>query len=782
MFLLSVSVHPAMAAESINAEFNNCASCGSDDLNAVPGFEGKKVPTVLIREISPTRSSGAASLSSATVAGTQKQQVNSALTLDIQNPFADLSSVSTAELASGTTTGSSLPAPIIENMSGEGYTLTGEKTHRYESTVTSDDFLPLNTTQWAALTGAGFTRMSADTVRSYRDVTYYAFTNQTTGSHVFLVAVQRLDSDGEPLGDSVVAFSPEISASGSVIAPASAGIPPRGGCCLMEWLALILAVAGLIAAIVVAIALGDPYIGGNVIAYFVFGLVKYGFGIDQPYPNAYKWAMQLARNQPVILALAILTGILLLLLVVYLLIKLGLCMGWWGEDNVYLWNYQYRLTAGDKGRILPCEVNDRIALALPIDTTVDKDARWEVTSHSGITILDETKAVTENGTIQMWFMEAVTPGSQQLEVTYRSSQPVPPSVPGPEYTIDLSVAPAPWKIMTIENTGGEPYPSLVIDHTGTVRLSYYNQRLGQVMYGQKFGSLWTVAPVTSTDGTASLSLAVDRSGHPAISFGDGFTFGNLMYATNTGNGWNVSKVYGGTAGNAGQYSSLAFDPAGNPRISYNDGLHFATLVEARYNGSEWQTAKVDTGGLTGDTGYGSSLAIDTFGHSHIAYTNGKYVPSLMYATDADGSWAATTVDNGGGAIRATGYDPSLALDSHGAPHIAYYSESGQNLRYASLTGTGWTLSTIEHLNNIGMQPSLVIDAQDRPHISYYDATNKELKYATYDTTFGQWVIRTVDRENDAGSWSSLALDTAGHPAIAYYDATNHELKFAAWTS
>src|SRR5208337_3465392 len=164
-------------------------------------------------------------------------------------------------------------------------------------------------------------------------------------------------------------------------------------------------------------------------------------------------------------------------------------------------------------------------------------------------------------------------------------------------------------------------------------------------------------------------------------------------------------------------STLAYPPrfalararsiiAGNLRIAYNDGQHYATLMETRYDGNKWKPFKVDTSGLTGDTGYGSSLAIDAAGHSHIAYTNGKYFASLMYATDAGGSWTATTVDNGGGATRATGYDPSLALDSRGEPHIAYYSGSGQNLRYASLTGTGWTLSTIEHLNNIGMQPSL----------------------------------------------------------------------------
>ena len=58
LFLLSVSVHPAMAAEAINKEIGNCATCGggTNDLSSLPGFENKKVPTVNIREISPDSS------------------------------------------------------------------------------------------------------------------------------------------------------------------------------------------------------------------------------------------------------------------------------------------------------------------------------------------------------------------------------------------------------------------------------------------------------------------------------------------------------------------------------------------------------------------------------------------------------------------------------------------------------------------------------------------------------------------------------------------------------
>lgn len=175
------------------------------------------------------------------------------------------------------------------------------------------------------------------------------------------------------------------------------------------------------------------------------------------------------------------------------------------------------------------------------------------------------------------------------------------------------------------------------------------------------------------------------------------------------------------------------------------------------------------------------MVLDITGQPSIAFRDGKHYANLIYAhRNAWGKWAISYVDNGGGITGNTGYDPSIALDSAGNPHISYYDKSEQSLRYASWNGTSWNLETVDMRNNVGEYSSLVIDAQDRPHIGYYDATLQELKYATRETPYAQWVIRTIDNENDIGQYVKIALDITGHPCFSYYDRTNNALKYAGW--
>jgi len=454
----------------------------------------------------------------------------------------------------------------------------------------------------------------------------------------------------------------------------------------------------------------------------------------------------------------------------------------------------------------PFEWHDRFTITLAANTGCDKGAYWHIVSHQGLTILDEIKIESEERTaqtwpggrtVQAWLVEADEEGSHILTAEYVG---ITPNSPDPQPILDLTynfaVLPSAWKIQTIDKTGGGSgagaFPDLVTDEYGRDHISYYNAEEGQIKYAEgkegTLGSAWVLHTIAPSAGTYSTSIALDDSHQAAISFGNRFISGNLMFAKWQGKSAITEKVDGGSAGDAGQYSSLAFDNTGKPRITYNDGQHYATLMETRFDGKSWTPFKVDTGGLTGDTGYSSSIVIDKNGHSHIAYTNGKSFANLMYATDASGSWVITTVDNGGSVIASTGFDPSIALDSRGFPHIAYYDASAQDLRYASWNGTGWDTETVESLNDIGKHPSLAIDSRDQPHISYYDASYKELRYVVYNTTesrylspLGDWHAITVDNTGDVGDYSSIALDGNDHPRIAYYDATNHALKYAGWT-
>jgi hypothetical protein len=289
--------------------------------------------------------------------------------------------------------------------------------------------------------------------------------------------------------------------------------------------------------------------------------------------------------------------------------------------------------------------------------------------------------------------------------------------------------------------------------------------------------------VTGSAGTYTTSLAFDKNGAPSISYGDGLHWGNLMFAQKNGTNWDTGIVAKGTGGDAGEYSSLAFDREGIPHIAYNDGQNYATLYYATLNQTsrEWEFAMIDDNGVGGNTGFDSSLIIDAAGIPHVSYRDGNHYANLMYAVWDGVNWTSMKVDDGGGLTGNTGYSSSLVLDTTGNPHIAYYDAGNWALRYASWNGTGWYTETIDNRGNVGQYASLALDNQNRPHIGYYALSQHELRYATRATAADQWVIRTIDNDGVSGQYVKIALDSTGHPGFVYYETMNHALKFAGWT-
>lgn len=202
------------------------------------------------------------------------------------------------------------------------------------------------------------------------------------------------------------------------------------------------------------------------------------------------------------------------------------------------------------------------------------------------------------------------------------------------------------------------------------------------------------------------------------------------------------------------------------------------VVDVKASPTTWITETVDA---SADVGHWSSVAIDSDGFPHIAYYDG-YWENLKYATPSrvpGPDWVIMPVDTPG----YVGPYPSIALDSNNNPHISYLDVDNDSLKYAKwVTGPTWTIETVDSTGTVGAFSSLALDSNGFPHISYIDTrgfSDHVLKYARWNGVF--WVIETVDSTIDVGGFSSLALDSNDNPHISYCDASNWQLRYAYWS-
>lgn len=121
--------------------------------------------------------------------------------------------------------------------------------------------------------------------------------------------------------------------------------------------------------------------------------------------------------------------------------------------------------------------------------------------------------------------------------------------------------------------------------------------------------------------------------------------------------------------------------------------------------------------------------------------------------------------------------PSLAIDEHNRPHIAYQHRESEDLWYARRTTLGWHTEAVDCSGDVGFHTSIAIDNLGRPCISYRDLTDGSLNYACkYDDG---WHIEIPDGSDShwSGYYTSLALDSGGYPHIAYFRAWQSSYAF-----
>jgi len=127
--------------------------------------------------------------------------------------------------------------------------------------------------------------------------------------------------------------------------------------------------------------------------------------------------------------------------------------------------------------------------------------------------------------------------------------------------------------------------------------------------------------------------------------------------------------------------------------------------------------------------------------------------------------------------------PSIKLDSNDYPVIAFFDDTDNDLMLLHCNdpdckGDDESLEVVESSGNTGYYPSLQLDTNDYPVIAYWDNTGDDLKFVHCDDVncTGTETPVSLDTVGDTGRWPSMQLDSSGYPTIAYFDNSNDALK------
>jgi hypothetical protein len=307
-----------------------------------------------------------------------------------------------------------------------------------------------------------------------------------------------------------------------------------------------------------------------------------------------------------------------------------------------------------------------------------------------------------------------------------------------------------------------------------------------------------VSPDAVGDVGRFASLVLDGSQNPVVAYLDlsnGYL--KLLHCNDldcTGGGDSITSP--DTGGQVFSYISLALDSSGYPVVSYSDpSTDYLKLLHCNdancdpaVNGAE----SITTPDSTGSAGFAhTSLVLDSAGYPVVSYYDQTSADlRILHCNDANcdasvnGPESIAFPDTGGNVGEYT----SIELDSPtGYPVVSYYKFTGGDggdLRLlhcddANCAGDESTnITSPDTTGDVGRYTSLELDGS-APVISYHDYSNGDLKVMRCndaDCSGSDETITSPDTVGTVGLLTSLALDSSQNAVVSYFDDSNQDLK------
>jgi hypothetical protein len=286
------------------------------------------------------------------------------------------------------------------------------------------------------------------------------------------------------------------------------------------------------------------------------------------------------------------------------------------------------------------------------------------------------------------------------------------------------------------------------------------------------------------NGTDS-SLALDSAGYAHISYlkvSYPDDDGQLMYAYEDGTGWHFETV--DSAQDTGYDTSIVLDSSGYPHIFYEQREPVSCLKYAYKDATGWHTevAKTRTG-LWPDCAL--AMDLDASGHAHTCFYqySGGGDWTLQYGYRGGSGWVFEKICDVDDVLSFFRGDSAIAIGSSGTVCVAFMSGAeSYDLMFAYGTSGSWTIETVDSASRVCRQVSLDLNASGWPHIAYFDGSvyageaNNDLHYAYKDTS--GWHTEIVDTAGNTGWYASIAVGSDGYPQISYFQYDLSQLKYA----
>lgn len=368
--------------------------------------------------------------------------------------------------------------------------------------------------------------------------------------------------------------------------------------------------------------------------------------------------------------------------------------------------------------------------------------------------------------------------------------PSPSPASGPTATAAPTTAPAgpaafKW---SFERVDRGTKPALALTSSGTPYVAYMLEDMRGFVKNavRKSGGSWDVATIANGYFYGPLDIAIGPDDVAHVSYHDHQDpsqvrpdKGDAAYAVFRNGKWTVTAIT--TPIHDGWDNRIAVDAQGRPRISAVSPVDFGgsgvEYYELNADGKWTVDQKVGSGPIT--YRWGTSIAIDPQGNSHISYY-AQDNNDLAVAHRGPSGWTIERVDTQGD----TGAFSSMVIDKTGRFHISYMELSGgtrATVKYATRgpNDAKWTIQEIDRLSRMRLgftgarnSTSVVVDANGNPWVAYTDES--VIKLAVFDGS--KWQTSTVAQAGSRpfGQLVSLKLDTAGAPHLAYFEVTNSQ--------